>query len=147
VATTERLRNFSFLMRDVTRLFTKSFEAHTHSLGLTLPQCKIVGYLSRNEGITQTRLAELTDTDPMSLVRALDRMEQDGWLERRPDPADRRAYHLYLLEPAKQLLGRMWKYGDQARNEALDDLDAEEREQLITLLERIHTTLAAKYGK
>jgi DNA-binding MarR family transcriptional regulator len=134
-------------MRDVTRLFTKSFEAHTHSLGLTLPQCKIIGYLSRNEGITQTRLAELTDTDPMSLVRALDRMEQDGWLERRPDPTDRRAYHLYLLEPAKQLLVRMWKYGDQARNEALSDLDAQEREQLIALLERIHTTLAAKYGK
>jgi MarR family transcriptional regulator, transcriptional regulator for hemolysin len=144
---TERLRNFGFLMRDVTRLFTKSFEAHTQSLGLTLPQCKIVGYLSRNEGITQTRLAELTDTDPMSLVRALDRMEQDGWLERRPDPTDRRAYHLYLLEPAKQLLARMWKYGDQARNEALSDLDAQEREQLIALLERIHTTLAAKYGK
>lgn len=144
---TERLRNFGFLMRDVTRLFTKSFEAHTRSLGLTLPQCKIVGYLTRNEGITQTRLAELTDTDPMSLVRALDRMEQDGWVERRPDPADRRAYHLYLLEPAKQVLSRMWKYGDQARNEALSDLDPEEREQFIALLERIHTTLAAKYGK
>ena len=144
---TDRLRNFGFLMRDVTRLFTKSFEAHTSSLGLTLPQCKILGYLSRNEGITQTRLAELTDTDPMSLVRALDRMEQDGWVERRPDPADRRAYHLYLLEPAKQVLNRMWKYGDQARNEALTDLDPQEREQTISLLERIHATLAAKYGK
>jgi DNA-binding MarR family transcriptional regulator len=143
----DRLRNFSFLMRDVMRLMTRNFEAHTQELGLTLPQCKIMAYLSRNAGITQARLAELTDTDPMALVRALDRMEQDGWVERRPSPEDRRAYHLYLLEPARPIVNRMWKHGDQARNEALAALSEQECEQLMELLERVRTTLSAKHGK
>jgi MarR family transcriptional regulator, transcriptional regulator for hemolysin len=147
VTAPDRLRNFSFLLRDVMRLMTRNFEAQTQGLGLTLPQCKIMAYLSRNAGITQARLAELTDTDPMALVRALDRMEQDGWVERRPSPEDRRAYHLYLLEPARQIVNRIWKHGDQARNEALADLSEQETEQLMQLLERVRTTLSAKYGK
>ena len=50
---------------------------------MTLSQCKVLVYLSRNEGTTQKRLAALTDTDPMTLVRILDRMERDA-LDRAP---------------------------------------------------------------
>jgi DNA-binding MarR family transcriptional regulator len=40
------------------------------------------------------------------------------------------------------VLQRIWKIADQARNEALADLGAAEREQLIELLERVHRTLS-----
>src|SRR6202158_6511029 len=83
---TDRLRIFAFLVRDVYRLYAKHFERYAREIELTLPQCKVLGHLSRNEGISQARLAELTDTDPMTLVRTLDRMQQDEWIERRPDP-------------------------------------------------------------
>jgi DNA-binding MarR family transcriptional regulator len=147
VANPEQARNFTFLLRDVMRLMTRNFETYSQELGMTLPQCKIIAYLSRNAGITQARLAELTDTDPMALVRALDRMEQDGWVERRPSPDDRRAHHLYLRDAARPIVNRMWKCGDQARNEALVALSNTEREQLMDLLERVYGTLSAKYGK
>ena len=140
-AATDRLRNFGFLVRDVYRLYAKHFERYASEIELTLPQCKVLGHLSRNEGISQARLAELTDTDPMTLVRTLDRMQQDGWIERRPDPSDRRAHQLFLREAAKPVLQRIWKIADQARNEVLADLSAAEREQLIELLERVHRTL------
>ena len=97
-ATTDRLRNFGFLVRDVYRLYAKHFERYAREIELTLAQCKVLGHLSRNEGISQTRLAELTDTDPMTLVRTLDRMQQDQWIERRADPEDRRAHRLYLRQ-------------------------------------------------
>jgi DNA-binding MarR family transcriptional regulator len=139
---TDRLRNFGFLVRDVSRLSAKHFQRNARELELSLPQCKVLAHLSRNEGISQARLAELTETDPMTLVRTLDRMEQDGWIERRPDPADRRAHQLYLREAAKPVLQRIWKIADQARNEVLADLSAAEREQLIGLLERVHRTLS-----
>jgi DNA-binding MarR family transcriptional regulator len=138
---TERLRNLGFLMRDLSRLYAKYFEHHAHELNLTLPQCKVLGQLSRNEGISQAQLAELTMTDPMTLVRTLDRMQQDGWVERRPDPADRRAHRLYLREPAKPIVARMWKLADQARAEVLAIFKPQEREQLIELMERLHTHL------
>jgi DNA-binding MarR family transcriptional regulator len=139
---TDRLRNFGFLVRDVSRLSAKHFQRNARELELSLPQCKVLGHLSRNEGISQARLAELTETDPMTLVRTLDRMQQDGWIERRPDPADRRAHQLFLREAAKPVLQRIWKIADQARNEVLAELSSAEREQLIELLERVHRTLS-----
>ena len=140
---TDRLRNFGFLVRDVSRLSAKHFQRNARELELSLPQCKVLGHLSRNEGISQARLAELTETDPMTLVRTLDRMQQDGWIERRPDPADRRAHRLFLREAAKPVLQRIWKIADQARNEVLAELSSAEREQLIELLERVHRTLSS----
>lgn len=140
---TDRLRNFGFLVRDVSRLSAKHFQRNARELELSLPQCKVLGYLSRNEGISQARLAELTETDPMTLVRTLDRMQQDGWIERRADPADRRAHQLFLREAAKPVLQRIWKIADQARNEVLAELSSAEREQLIELLERVHRTLSS----
>ncbi len=138
---TERLRNFGFVVKDIARLYARYFERHAHELNLTLEQCRVLAHLSRNEGISQAQLAELTGTDPMTLVRTLDRMQQDGLVERRPDPTDRRAHRLYVREAAKPLLARMWKLADQARGESLSVLKPQEREQLLDLLERLQSRL------
>src|SRR6185437_4526703 len=137
----ERLRNFGFLMRDVSRLYGRHFERQARELELTLPQCKVLAHLQRNEGISQARLAELTETDPMTLVRTLDRMQQDRWIERRPDPTDRRAHRLYLREEAKPVLARMWKITDHARGEAISVLSGAEVDLLLHLLGRLHENL------
>jgi MarR family transcriptional regulator for hemolysin len=143
----DKLRNFGFLVRDVSRLSAKRFERNAHGLQLTLTQCKVLAHLSRNEGISQARLAELTETDPMTLVRTLDRMQQDNWIERRSDPIDRRAHRVFMRESAKEVVNRIWKVADQTRTEALAGLSQSEREQLINLLERIHGTLVALEAK
>ena len=139
--TTERMRSLGFLVRDVSRLYARHFERHARELELTLPQCKVLASLARNEGISQARLADLTETDPMTLVRTLDRMQQDRWIERRPDPADRRAHRLYLREEAKPIMARMWRLADQARQQALAALSLPECEQLLELLARVHENL------
>ena len=137
----ERLRHLGFLLRDVSRLYGRHFERHARELELTLAQCKVLAHLQRNEGISQARLAELTETDPMTLVRTLDRMQEDRWIERRADPADRRAHCLFLREEAKPVLARMWKIADHARGEAISVLGAGEVDQLLDLLERLHENL------
>ena len=141
--TGDTLQNFGFLVRDVSRLSAKCFERNARELELTLPlpQCKVLALLARHEGISQARLAELTETDPMTLVRTLDRMQQDGVIERRADPADRRAHRLYLREAAGPIVERIWQIARQTRSEALVALSQNEREQLVELLERVHGTL------
>jgi MarR family transcriptional regulator, transcriptional regulator for hemolysin len=136
-----RLKNFGFLVKDVSRLYVRHFEQHAHKLGMTLTQCKVLVYLSRNEGTTQKRLSELTDTDPMTLVRILDRMEVDAWIERRADPNDRRAYRLHLRPAAAPVLAEILRVADRARGEALGGLAAAEQTQLVTLLEKVHANL------
>jgi len=135
------LRHFGFLFRDVARLYALNFQRHASVLNFTLLQCKVLSYLQRNEGISQARLAYLTDTDPMTLMRILDRMEGDGLLERREDAADRRTRRLYLQSAALPVLDEIWRIADCARAESLSGLSDEERTQLFGLMERVYLNL------
>jgi DNA-binding MarR family transcriptional regulator len=103
-----------------------------------------LAHLERNEGISQVKLAELADTDPMTLVRILDRMEGDGWVERRAHPSDRRARQLFLKKASVPVREEMWRVADHARAEALTGLSATDREQLLSLLAKIHGNLNSR---
>ena len=70
----DRFRQLGFLLKDVSRRYTRRFEERAQRLALTLPQCRALIHLQSNEGVSQKRLAELADVDPMTLVRILDRM-------------------------------------------------------------------------
>ena len=138
---TDRFRQLGFLFKDVSRRYTRRFEERAQRLALTLPQCRALIHLQSNEGVSQKRLAELADVDPMTLVRILDRMEADGWVQRRFDPADRRAHTLWLTAEALPVLEQIWRLITETRAEMLQGLSSEERAQLMRLLERVHANL------
>lgn len=137
-------RSFGFIVNDVARLFGRRFSHNGGRLGLTRAQCRTLGYLARNEGINQAGLADLLEIRPMTLVRQIDRMEDAGWIERRPDPADRRARRLYLTAKARPVLGRIWSVANETRDEALARLSPVEAETLLDLLGRVHATLSER---
>ena len=136
-------RSFGFLVNDVARLFGRRFDQNGRRLGLTRAQCRTLGYLARNEGLNQAGLADLLEIRPMTLVRQIDRMEEAGWIERRPDPADRRARRLFLTDKARPILGRIWNVANETRDEALASLSPVQKETLIELLGRVHASLSA----
>jgi MarR family transcriptional regulator, transcriptional regulator for hemolysin len=138
-------RSFGFLAHDVARLFGRRFNQRALLfLGLTRAQCKVLGYLARNEGINQAGLADLLEIKPMTLVRQIDRMEEDGWIERRPDPADRRARRLVLTDKARQILARILDLSNEIRTEAFAGLSDAEGRHLINLLARVHGNLSGR---
>ncbi|HEX4266491.1 MAG TPA: MarR family winged helix-turn-helix transcriptional regulator [Steroidobacteraceae bacterium] len=136
-------RQLGFLFKDITRRYTRRFEERAQALSLTLPQCRALLYLENNEGVSQKRLSELTELDPMTLVRILDRMEADGWVQRRFDPADRRAHTLWLTAKSKPVLDHIAHFITETRAETLHGLSNEERARLIELLERVHGNLSS----
>jgi MarR family transcriptional regulator for hemolysin len=140
-------RNFGFLLKDLSRRYVQRFEQHARDLSLTLPQCKVLCKLEPNEGMSQARLAELAEIEPMTMVRIIDRMEADGLLERRADPADRRARCLYLTKKARPLLDRIWQLSDVTRGEVFTGVSREQRDAFIDLLAKIHGNLCALEGK
>ncbi|MGE5668881.1 MAG: MarR family winged helix-turn-helix transcriptional regulator [Betaproteobacteria bacterium] len=139
----DRLRNFGFVLRDLSRRYALRFEERASEIALTLPQCKALVRLERNEGASQARLAELADVDPMTMVRILDRMEADGLLERRADPDDRRARRLYLTPKARPLLDEIWRLADLTRSEAFAGITQRQREAFIDVLERVYANVCA----
>src|SRR5262249_27744670 len=125
------------------RRYVARFERHAEEVSLTLMQCKVLLHLSKNEGASQVRLCELTDIEPMMMVRLLDRMEADKLLERRPDPADRRARRLYLTRTPAVVLDEIDRISEVARNEIFAGVSKADREAFLKVLEHIHQNACA----
>jgi DNA-binding MarR family transcriptional regulator len=135
--------DFGFLLKDLSRLYSRNFERHADALGLTLGDCRMLTYLSRAPGISQARLAWLTETDPMTLGRSLKRLEADGLIARTADAQDRRALTLALRPRANRLLGTILRLSERAREEALAGIGAADRARLMQLMDVMHGNLAA----
>jgi len=133
-----------FLLNDTARLFRRSFNARTKGSGITALQWRLITYLKRHEGIRQGPLAELIEVEPITLSRMVDRLVESELVERRADPADRRAWRLYLTPRAGDLLGGMREMADALTAEATEGLSDAERDQLIELVERVRANLSRR---
>jgi MarR family transcriptional regulator, transcriptional regulator for hemolysin len=142
----DRLRNFGFLFKEVSRRYVNRFEVRAAEIPLNLVQAKALVRLEKNEGVSQARLAELAEVDPMTMVRILDRMEAEGLLERRADPADRRARCLYLTAKAKPILDEIWRLSEEIRAEIFAGVSKEERERFMGVLERLYANISQLEG-
>ncbi|HEY2759010.1 MAG TPA: MarR family transcriptional regulator [Pseudolabrys sp.] len=106
-------------------------DQRARQLGISQAQWSVLVRLDRQEGQKQTELAEMLDLQPISLTRLLDRLAQNGLIERRPDPHDRRANRLYLTPAARPLLEQLGHLGQNVMNEVLDGIDPAGLEQLL----------------
>jgi MarR family transcriptional regulator for hemolysin len=138
----EHIRDFAFLLTEVSRRFVLRFEAHAGSISLNLLQCKTLVCLEKNEGMSQVRLAGLVGVDAMTMVRIIDRMEAEGLLERRPDPADRRSRCLYLTPRATPLLHEIRRLVDLNRAEAFEGIRGDDLQVFMDVLERMEDNLS-----
>jgi MarR family transcriptional regulator, transcriptional regulator for hemolysin len=136
-------KTIGYLLKDVSRRYAARFERHAEEVSLTLMQCKVLLYLSKNEGASQVRLCDLTEIEPMMMVRILDRMQADKLLERRPDPADRRARRLYLTRKAARLLDEIERISEVTRNEFFAGVSKADREAFLKVLEHVHGNACA----
>lgn len=127
-------RSLGFLLHDVSRLLRIEYNRRVRHLGLTRSQWRVIAHLSRNEGATQTELADILEIESATLARLLDRLEASGWLERRPAPNDRRANHLYLTDKPTAIIDEMFAISAGLQKDTLAGLAAVERERLIDTL-------------
>ncbi|HWI28390.1 MAG TPA: MarR family transcriptional regulator [Stellaceae bacterium] len=139
-------RSFGFLLNDIARLMRKRYEQRARPLGLTRAQWQSLAHLQRREGINQSGLAELLELEPISVARLVDRMEESGLVERRDDPADRRAHRLFLTERARPLLDACRALGETVYDEAFAGIADEQREHLIDLLVCVRGNLSERRG-
>jgi MarR family transcriptional regulator for hemolysin len=100
-------RELLFLISDVGRLLRTYADQKARLLGMTRAQWAVLLRLERREGLKQSDLAEALDIQPITLTRLVDRLCENGLIERRADPNDRRAKRLYLTPAARPLLDRI----------------------------------------
>jgi|SRR4051794_12555299 MarR family transcriptional regulator for hemolysin len=132
-----------FLLHDVARLMRKRFEQHARGFGLTRAQWQVLAYLARNEGISQTGLADLLDIEAITLSRILDRLADAGFVDRIPHATDRRVWRLRLTDAAKPKLKQVRELGEKTRTETLAGVSEGDRERLLKTLSAMKSNLSA----
>jgi MarR family transcriptional regulator, transcriptional regulator for hemolysin len=127
-------REFAFTLNDVARML-KTYADHMGSqFGVTRAQWAVLVRLDRFEGLKQSELAEMLDLQPITLTRLLDRLCDNGLIERRSDPNDRRAKRLFLTAAARPLLERLGELGEDMMTTTLNGVSSESVEQIVAQL-------------
>ncbi len=134
-------REIAFTIIDVARLLKTYVDQRARRYGMTRAQWAVLFRLDRSEGLKQSELAEILDLQPISLTRLLDRLAENGLIERRADPNDRRANRLFLTAAARPLLERLTKLGEGMMETVLDGLDDNSVEHLLRDLQIVRENL------
>jgi MarR family transcriptional regulator for hemolysin len=135
--------SFGYLLNDVTLLFRKHFDRRAVKFGLTRAQWRATKMLYHREGLRQTELAEYLEMEPIAVGRVIDRLQSAGFVERRPDPKDRRAWRLYPTEQARAVIADMEDIARGLRRDATQGIAPEEMEQCMAVINRIKENLQA----
>jgi MarR family transcriptional regulator for hemolysin len=134
-------RELAFSINDVARLLRTFADHEARRFGMTRAKWAVLARLDRFEGLKQTELAEMLDLQPISLTRLLDGLADNGLIERRPDPDDRRAKRLFLTPAARPLLERLAALGEDLMATALAGLAPSERDALLGRLNLVKENL------
>lgn len=129
--------NAGYLIHEADRLLNREYDRRMRDLGLTRAQWWVLAQLYFNEGITQSDLAEVLGMSKAALGGLLDRLEANGWLERRAHRDDRRAKCLYRTRKIEALLARMRRVALKMTADMLAGLRREERAELQRLLRTV----------
>jgi MarR family transcriptional regulator for hemolysin len=129
--------NFLFTLGELQRLVRLYADKQGARYGITRAQWAVLAKVERSEGLKQTELAELMEMQPITLTRLIDKLCDNGWIERRADLTDRRVNRLYLRKAARPLLGKLSGLRSEITATALDGINPSDAHRLLALLESI----------
>jgi DNA-binding MarR family transcriptional regulator len=138
-------RRLGYILNDLSHLLRREFDRRVQQkkLGLTRAQWLILRQVSLQEGCLQRELAEGLRFAPATVGRHVERLAAAGWLDRRNDPRDARAYRLHLHPKAERTLARLKRLATQLRDEYFADIPLKRREALLDDLLVIKRNLLA----
>jgi MarR family transcriptional regulator, transcriptional regulator for hemolysin len=134
---------FGFLVTDVTRLMRKHFDRRAVRFQMTRAQWRALKRLHYSEGMRQNELAEQLEMEPIAVGRVIDRLQKAGFVERRADPADRRAWRLYLTARAHAVVDDMELISIELFRQAQRGISAADMKTMIGVLSRMKLNLNA----
>jgi MarR family transcriptional regulator for hemolysin len=141
MAATRNNRELAFAINDVARLLRTFADHEARRFGMTRAKWAVLARLDRFEGLKQNELAEMLDLQPITLTRLLDGLADNGLIERRADPEDRRAKRLFLTPAARPLLKRLTELGEDLMATALAGLAPSDIEALLGRLTAVKENL------
>ena len=119
------------------RELQRSFEPYD----VTPEQWVLLNRLWANDGIPQNQIADSTNKDQPNVTRIIDRLEEKGLVERRPDPNDRRAFGIFLTSKGRGLQDQLVSLASDLLGKALRGVSQDELSLVKILLNKIYENL------
>lgn len=130
------------LIAGITRTWRGVLDARLAPLGLSEARWQCLLHLNRaGSPLSQVELAERMGITPPSLVKLLDRLEADGWLQRVPEPGDRRAKRIELAAGAQEAARHIEAEAARLREELLEGTSRAQRQAFMDMLRHLDQRL------
>jgi len=127
---------------ETAHILRRAYDRRALALGVTRAQWRVMLFLGRETNLRQVELADRLDIEPITLCRIIDRLEEAGLVERRRDPADRRAWRLSLTASAEPILEGLRAIATELAAEAFDGLEPAQISAVRSGLARIRDNLS-----
>lgn len=144
--TDEPFRGVAFNLSSVGYAVSKGFKEILEPFELHPREFAVLRAVGFQEGRTQQALGDRLQIPRSRMVSIVDELESRGFLERHPNPADRRVRELHLTEDGRKALEQAFERALAFEQQVTEPLKADERERLLDLLERISTGLGIGPG-
>jgi MarR family transcriptional regulator for hemolysin len=127
----------------ISRQLWQQFDQSVQGAGVSRAKWGLIAAVSRKPGATQRAIAAMLQVTEVTAGRMIDRLCEDGLLERRENPQDRRGYCVYLTPAAKPMLDRLGEAAAIYEAGAFAGLSDDDLARLDTLLDVISRNIAA----
>ncbi|HNY17083.1 MAG TPA: MarR family transcriptional regulator [Treponemataceae bacterium] len=133
---------------DFHRLLARTFRMHAKrshgdlaEIGISHGQPRVLHYLSEHDGCIQKEIADTFDLEPATVTDILSIMEKGGLIERKNDPADRRALRVYLTPKGAVTHGKVEAIFARVEREAFAGFTGADKRQAFAVLARLYENL------
>ena len=128
------------------RTMMKALETETAPLGIGSGRISYLFMLYINEGLTQQEMANRLQADKGAVARTLAQLEDQGYVSRRRDPADKRITRVYLTDKSKALQGDLEKAVERVITRLKENIAVNEQDNINTQLKQMLEALSAHYS-
>ena len=135
-------QSMSYLLARICRAQRGKVQQALAPLELYPGQEMLLVQLWQKDGLTQAELAAHMGVQPATLTRMVDRLSQNGLIERRPDPDDKRLARVFLLDEGRFLRGSVEALWEDLDGQIFAGMALAERLLLRRLLAQMAENLA-----
>ena len=136
-------KHVSFVLDRTAKSYQIHFDNQMRKLGLTQAQWLLLAELYFCDGATQKELADLMGLGESALGKLTLKLEAGGWLERRQDAKDGRAFNLFIAAAKRPLVAKLVHMLVMETERSLVGFSAEEKASLMNYLDRIQNNIAS----
>jgi len=130
-----------FLIAETARRARSAFDAEMGRRGLSGAALRTLARLLRDDGQTQAELSRSMDVSRVAMGEMIDRLERDGWVERRHDQQDRRVWRIFVTSTARERVPEFRAMAAGLEERCFAGLSPEEVSALFGLLLRLRDSL------